>query len=355
MSSEFPVNKSAWRKAAEGQEIRVTQPLAAGIDFVSGSKSKFEHFLRLRILYKRRQSLPHLHKYFGSGRVHLDRMQDILDKDASAVFLKGFLQTKQDLQSYWNVENAKNSGIFAVAIELLHLIASRKPRSMEVSEDETDTKIVLSPVKARNTTLSSSAMATSTPLPRRQVDIDYFESPSSSIDMSNLSIAPKGKFFAQLNSELRQEQDRFERSNFSPGDEQTVNAALVALMMSLSWLLGFTGCVHHDRASFRIPTKDGETDLYKAAVDGLIMHLGKDKCNGFMEVKRDFRGDNQRVRRQIAAQMAAFIYEQDVVLAEDETETGPGKETGKATRSKGKAAEAQKGQKQHKVGGNQKQ
>ena len=84
-----------------------------------------------------------------------------------------------------------------------------------------------------------------------------------------------------------------------------IGPAFVKLIVALSWVIGYVGRVHHDRARFSIP-KDVETDLYVACVDGVIMDLEKDKCNAFMEVKRDLRADNSSVRRQIAAQMAAF-------------------------------------------------
>ena len=156
-----------------------------------------------------------------------------------------------------------------------------------------------------------------------------------------------GKKGAQIYLDLRREEERSERSEFSPGDGQTVNAALVALIMATSWSLVYTGRVHHDRASFSIPNKESANDLYTACVDGLILHLNGVKCNGFMEVKRHFRGDNKAVRSQIAAQMAAFIYEQDVVLAEkgseateeanrETTKKATKEATGKAIKGKGK-------------------
>ena len=120
---------------------------------------------------------------------------------------------------------------------------------------------------------------------------------------------------ARCTTELRRAEDEFERGDFSPGDEATVNAALVNLITVLSMLLKMRGCVHHDRTNYSILSGDRKTELYRAGVDGLILYAGKDRVNAFMEVKRDFRGRNQAVRRQIAAQMAAFIYHQDIELA----------------------------------------
>lgn len=107
--------------------------------------------------------------------------------------------------------------------------------------------------------------------------------------------------------------------------------------MALSWLLlKSTGCVHHDRASFSIPSGNGDDDVYQASVDGLILHPGRQKCNAFMEAKRDYRGDNQAVRRQIAAQMAAFIFQQDIVLGGHKPQQQTVKKTEKAKKVKGK-------------------
>ncbi len=166
--------------------------------------------------------------------------------------------------------------------------------------------------------------------------------------MSRLSMDSAPDVISEPGTDLRRAMFDYERSKFTPGDEQTVNAALVSLIIAFSWLLGHTGRVHHDRARFSIP-KDGGTFLYSACVDGLILHLENNKCNAFMEVKRDFRQDNQSVRRQIAAQMAAFIFDQDVVPAEKETERenemapkgkGKGKEKGKGKKANAKIANA---------------
>ena len=357
MTDDFPTTKSKWRQAAKGNGIGFTKPLADGIAFVSGSKFQNEHFLRLRVLYLMGKPLEQIHKHSGFDRSHLEKMQGILENDAAAVFLKGFLRKGGELERNWDVESARSSGIFAIAMEHLHLIAGRVPRDMGENEDKTDDDIVLTrnmtQSGAHHRSLSNSTIPFSTP-PRRPPK-NYYESPASDFDVSALTISTPGQEFAQIGDEIRREENKFQRSNFAPGDEQTVNAALVALIIALSWLLDLTGRVRHDRESFSIPTKDGETDLFKAAVDGLILQLGNDKCNGFMEVKRDHRGENKAVRRQIAAQMAAFIYQQDVVLTAKETEKAIEKATEKATISKGKKAEAKKDPTKHKVGGNQKE
>lgn len=360
MPDELPRNKRDWRRAATRNNIHHTQSLTAGPPLVSGSKFKFGHYLRLRVLYIDERDPEELTTSRGFPKERLEEMKQILDKDTDAAFLRTFLQDKRNIETCWSVGNARKSGMFAVALEHLHLISKRENRQMDDSEDVTDLKIVISPPKTRSMTQSSAHYrerlllntVPSTPTPKSREP--YREPPLSdfSDDFSSLNLESPEDIVSEAGSDLRRARYDFERSDFTPGDEQTVNAALVALIMVLSWLLGRTGRVHHDRARFSI-SKDAEAYLYSACVDGLIMHLDVDKCNGFMEVKRDFRGGNPSVRRQIAAQMAAFIYEQDVVFAQKETERE--KETEKAPEGKGMEAEfkAKENRTKDKDGGNQ--
>ena len=364
MSDKLPRKPADWRQAAKRNNLDNTQSLTAGPALVSGSKFKFEHFLRLRVLYIEEQRPENLAKSPGFPRERLGEIKKILKEDADAPFLESVLQDTKDIGSRWNVEYARKSGVYAVALEHLHLIAKRGIHKMADQEDMSDLKIISSPPKMPSVTQSGThyhepSLSTPTPsTPMRKPRGYYYESPPTPLKrpivndlgddfgMSSLTISQK-EVISPPNSDLRRAKDTSERSDFFPGDEQTVNAALVALIMALSWSLGYTGRVHHDRTRFSI-SKNAETDLYAACVDGLIMHLNREEINGFMEVKPDFRGQNQSVRRQIAAQMAAFIFEQDVVLAEKETE----KEIEKAPERKGKKAEAKK---KDKDGGDQEQ
>lgn len=346
MSDELPRKKFHWKRAASRYDIDHTQSLTAGTALVSGSKFKFEHFLRLRVLYVEERTLGALAKYPGFPRARLEEVKEILREDRDAAFVKTFLQSAKDIETRWSVENAEKSGKFAAALELLHLIAKRTVRSMKDSEDISDLKVVASPLKTRNMSQSGADHQrllfppTADPAPTQESRQTYgeyssFNDSEDSLGMSSLLIGSPEEVISQPGTDLRQAIYDFERSNFTPGDEQTVNAALVALIMALSWSLGHTGRVHHDRAKFSIP-KDAKIYLYSACVDGLIMCLKEDKCNAFIEVKRDFRAENQSVRRQIAAQMAAFIFEQDFPLAEKETE----RKTEKAPKGKGRKAVA---------------
>lgn len=371
MPDILPTNKSAWRQAAKLKKIDHSQSLTAGTPLVSGSKFEFIHFLRLRVLYIERQPPEDLAETSGFPTESLKEIEKILDENTDANFLKTFLQDRININSHWNVENAQKCGIFAVALEHLHLIAKRGLDFMTDNEDMSDLKIISSPPKGPPETRrmahsgahyhESSLSTVDPPTPTPKSRQSHWEPASLGdisdiLDMSGLTIESPREAISAPNSDLRRAMDMHERANFSPGDEQTVNAALVALIMALSWLLGRTGRVHHDRVKFTIP-KDADTHFYSACVDGVIMHLNRDKWNGFMEVKRDFRSKNASVRRQIAAQMAAFIFVQDVELARKETEEDAEKRIEKTLKGKGKSAQAKaKAAKiKDKDGGNQEQ
>ena len=114
-------------------------------------------------------------------------------------------------------------------------------------------------------------------------------------------------------SDLRDAMYQYERSNFSSGDEQTVNACLIALLIPLFLHMGRVSCVRHDRTALKVFRTEHE-ELYIACVDGVILQNPRpqqSRIQSFIEVKANLRGENQAVRRQISAQMAAFIYRQN--------------------------------------------
>lgn len=336
MSNKLPKTKKDWREAATRNKIGHTQSLSNGTPLPSGSKFTFEHFLRLRVVYIDEKSPASLVRSRGFPTERLEAVTTILKENTDASFLKNFLRRPKDIEERWNAHNAKQSGVFAVALELLHLISKRKVEFMTESEDISDLKIVSSPLKELRKAQSDARYLNSSSYPSTPLRVppkSYYISPFN--DFSKLSIDSPGEQMSEAGADLRRAIYSYERSNFTPGDEQTVNAALVALIMAMSWLLGRTGRAHHDRARFSV-CKDDENYLYSACVDGLIMHLDRDTCNGFMEVKPDFRAGNASVRRQITAQMAAFIFEQEIVLARGE----PEEKTEKSFKGKGKQAKA---------------
>ena len=124
MSDDLPKITSEWKRAAAAKQTSHTQRLADGTAFVSGSKFQFEHFLHLRVLYKERQRLQYLAESSGVPSERIEKMARTLKEDADALFLQRLSRRTQKLKSEWDVDKAKKFGIFAVAMELLHLIAS---------------------------------------------------------------------------------------------------------------------------------------------------------------------------------------------------------------------------------------
>ncbi|MCJ1456284.1 hypothetical protein MMC28_006644 [Mycoblastus sanguinarius] len=112
-----------------------------------------------------------------------------------------------------------------------------------------------------------------------------------------------------MDSQTQEAQEKYKRMMFEKGDEQTVNACLVALIMPVEWIFGRSGTVHLDREPQQLRGDDGEL-LYKACVDGVIAGTNS-VTKSFIEVKRDLRGKDKGVRMQEGAQMAAFIFQDE--------------------------------------------
>lgn len=355
MSLKLPTKRAEWVQAAKNNSIQLDERLAAGEDFSSASKFTFDHFLRLRILYIEREPPMHLAASDGFPTKGLEVVEHILDKNPDACSLKRFLRNKDNIRDDWNRKRMDESGKFSLPLDHLHLIAKRKPVYMGNNQDLDNNRIVWSPRQTRGVSKSSALALRGSPstpshpprLPQGRGNYDT--SPSSSddsLEFSHLTIESPEEVISPPNTDLRRAQDDLHRSDFSQGDEQTVNAALVDFMKVLSFLLGFTGRILHDRAKYIIP-KDSKTHLYSASVDGLIRHFHDDTINAFMEVKGALRTGNQPVRRQIGAQMAAFVYEQDVQIkvADSVVDTEvrpPSKGQGKQAKNKGSKAKGEK-------------
>ncbi|KAM0800528.1 hypothetical protein BDR22DRAFT_889242 [Usnea florida] len=265
MASKLPARKTAWKQAAKDYNIQPLQLLTDGDIFC------------VCISFTPRDCvLGNLATSDGFPTEGVKRVKKLLHNNPHGSFSRRFVGNNGDLEKHWNLDNFNQSGNLGTPLEHLHLIAKRNVKKLGEEQDLRDTKVVWSPPKTR-------AVA-----PHRSID-----RPSSS------------------DSNLDRAKDSHDRSKFSRGDERTVNAASMDLMIALSVLLGYTGRIHHDRAKSGVP-KDAEANLYSASVDGLIMHLHNESINGFMEVKGDLRSRSLPVRRRIGAQMAAFIYDQDI-------------------------------------------
>lgn len=344
MSSELPTTRTDWKQAANDNNIELENSLADSKDIPSASKFKFDHFLLLRILYKQAQPPGHLAASDGFPKKDIEKVRDILDKNPDACQLKDLLKEEGDIIKKWDGDNYDKSGKFAMPLEHLHLIANRTPAYMGEHQDVKGNKVNWSPpqtraAKSRALGLRGSPSTPSRrrPLPHERDDDDASpESFDDTPDLSDLVIESEEELVSPPDTDARRARNDNDRSDFSQGDEQTVNAALVSLMIVLSWLLrGPRGRILCDREKYEVP-RDDKTPLYSASVDGLIRHLHDDTINGFIEVKGDLRGFNQPVRRQIGAQMAAFIYRQDITIGKKKGAKAPFQGQGKQAKNKKK-------------------
>ena len=119
-------------------------------------------------------------------------MASVLFGEPEVLYLREVLKDEKAIGENWDDENSRKSGRFAIPMENLHTIASRKVPAMAANEDTSDTKIAVSPAKASNViqsgthnrSLSYSMGGTPTPAPR--VLRNYNESSLSDIDVSGL-------------------------------------------------------------------------------------------------------------------------------------------------------------------------
>ena len=74
----------------------------------------------------------------------------ILLGEHEVLYLREVLKDEEAIGGNWDDEKSRKSGRFAIPMENLHAIASRKLHAMAANEDTSDTKIVVSPVKGSN-------------------------------------------------------------------------------------------------------------------------------------------------------------------------------------------------------------
>ena len=161
--------------------------------------------------------------------------------------------------------------------------------------------------------------ATPTPAPKKPASTQtitpaakpnsYHEQISDYLEHSSAISTPApftGSSIATTPSDNLEYIDELERAMFRTGDEQTVNAYLINLLLPISWACGLLRAVHFDRRPFCVGPK--ENPLYQARVNSLLMI--DDDIKGFMEVKAALRNNDITVQIQESAEMAAFIYEQ---------------------------------------------
>ena len=325
MELPVPGSKQEWENQARQNNVPTTQSLSDCSALPSGSKFMMEHYLPLRILMVDEKSLTKKNrrrfraKYFRAdirGKVITTMKQD-----KSLQEVQKFLTKSANIENRWSASQYRAVGPFGNGLEKLYQIVSRKyPRDQESEddEDETNSKIFASSLSPPSVSRLNAAFQNMninrnpvTPpsrahLARSKAAVDYTE-----VDEDyQLPETPGTQMSSAPGTDKRLAQRDFERATLVLSDEQTVNACLENLLMALSNVMGFHGRVFSDRRAFVVP-KDNSSNLYQACVDGLIMTADREDIMAFVEVKRKLRSNNESIYRQIGAQMAAFIRDQD--------------------------------------------
>ncbi|KAL9101254.1 MAG: hypothetical protein Q9163_003468 [Psora crenata] len=307
-SDSLPHNFVEWNK-----EWNLFQSSTQGHLMHSGSEFTLYDFLRLRVIHRlggrHHGSIDQLHRdhthvfpqpLIDQARTALNH-QDVLD-------LKKILPDKKAILE-WKQKGFIPSGRLAIGLELLYLITTRTRASGGVAGESSAPKVLLSPPNTRSR--GKNIQAPTSPLAR--LSIQEVEDPYTPIGQKSRDVPTYDETPAQEtpgsppNTEIRRIEYDHQRASFVSGDEQTVNACLISLLMGVSHYLRIMGRIHFDRTAFRILKPNGEP-IYTARVDG-ILRAANGRIQGFMEVKPYIRGLSGEIRMQEAAQMAAFIYE----------------------------------------------
>ncbi|KAK3178760.1 hypothetical protein OEA41_000897 [Lepraria neglecta] len=329
MATGLPATRPDWKKAIKAGNIRIG-PLSSADSFQSGSKFSMNDFLRLRIIHQSQLDPSYLYEHYLPKK-SVTRITKVFNKNVEIQTLRQLLSDSKKIES-WNVEDASKAARFAVGLEHLYVIVSTPPKPRD-PEDETgqDTdlsKITNSPQVARelrkpdkgNIDLSGKISKLNLKRPQDvqpqtpqnksifSTGEEYDDTPLAFRSASTTISIP-----SPMNQDLSQAVESHKREMFQlTGDEQTVNACLVDLLIPIASILGSRGRVRFDRESFQVLKRDA-TDgkaLFEACVDGLIMNEDGKTIQAFMEVKRELRSLKKNVRMQEGAQMAAFVYSQ---------------------------------------------
>ena len=152
---KLPTNPSKSRQAAKSNFIGHVQSLDAGTPLASGSKFKFEHFLRIRVLYLEEVLPAKIAESQLFSKEESVIMEGLLEKDTDAAFLKTFLKDSENIKRDWNAQKAKQCGKFAVALEHLQL---QDPRFLDATLVSSFSRASYAPRLYIETTLSKKAV-----------------------------------------------------------------------------------------------------------------------------------------------------------------------------------------------------
>ncbi|KAG8530571.1 uncharacterized protein KY384_005074 [Bacidia gigantensis] len=272
-----------------------------------GSSFSDQNVLSTRVIYNRYPQKGELESQHG------DLIQTTTTQLVSSKLTKdfGILEDAVSRSEYFESptkELMKTAGQWVPAIECMHLIVTR------ATEEETS---FVKPSENRPVTRSQSRL-----MPAKDTAIDNQveeDVDSTGQDLSILTIISdesdqEEQSFIQSTSH-RQEVEKEKMDEFVSGDEQTVNAVLILLIMPLASIDGVYGRVRFDRRQYRVINE--KECIFSAKVDGIVLGQFQGKPEylrtvTFFEAKRALsRSDDATYRRQICAEMAAIIHNED--------------------------------------------
>lgn len=328
MATVLPSTRGEWEKAIKSGNVP-TGLLSSADSFQSGSKFSMNDFLRLRIIHQSRLNPTNLYRHH-LPKPRVRRINELFNNNVEIQTLRQLLSAPNKIES-WNTEDALKAARFAVGLEHLYVIVSTPPKPRypedETGQDTDLSKITNSPQVAReprkpdegNIDLSGKISKLNLKHPQdvqpqtpQNKSIfptaEEYDTPLAFPSASTVISVP-----SPMDQDLSQAVESYKREMFQlTGDEQTVNACLVDLLIPIASILGSRGRVRFDRESFQV-LKRGAMDgkaLFEVCVDGLIMNQDGKAIQAFMEVKRELRALKKNVRMQEGAQMAAFVYSQ---------------------------------------------
>ena len=312
----FPKTHDEWH--SQGKLFSVPHKLSHEY-FPSGSKFSTKHYYALRAIY------PPIDRDTKNECFPPSSIRQVRQTLDTYPQLQQAFKLLDRKSSEWTSQDLLDAGSLGPSLAQLQLIINR-PGSPDSSQDPDQDdvgfrKIINSPravksVKARTTLAVRSKTIdtplTPTPAPRKPPgDLALTTDLSSWLENTPALSTPApatlpGSGFASTSGDYSIFDGDFESAMFEVGDEQTVNACLVNLLLPVTWACEFSKSVHLDRKPFYLGPE--ENAFYQACVDGVI--IIHDSVKGFMEVKRGVRGRDSTVRMQESAQMAAYIYTQ---------------------------------------------
>ncbi|KAL9099370.1 MAG: hypothetical protein Q9163_005118 [Psora crenata] len=287
----LPANPADWTREVKGNGLVIKGPLADYTMFQSGSEFKMKDFQQLRILHQ------------GAGDIK--RLIPLNTANSMKVKLRRYKELEALRQFYlekkvkeWVADDSQSTG----------------KEGYSDHEDSPSKILPGSPIMTRSRTKAAKEVEQAkeediaAPLAKLSL-ASAFDTPTKPTNPLS-TFSPYSHTFSPYSAvdpDIQAEINRSKEADFVQGDEQTINACLVAFIMPITWMLGRTGSVHHDRVAFKLRPRPDKV-LYTACVDGIITEPYDLKAIlGIIEVKPGLRVSKINVRMQEGAEMAAFI------------------------------------------------